>query len=345
MRIEHASRVAALRDSLRRARERQRRTVWPVDAPASERGDRVGIVVVNYNTRTLISQLVFSLYRVLGRDQFAELVIVDNASQDGSVEVLRALDDADLIHLIANRKQRYHGPGLNQGISWLARRQARVPPADRVDYVWVLDSDTVVLRRDAVRHALSSMVRTGAAAVGQSWGERPAHGPVALCSLMLDPRLVWQKAVEPFGDDGSPERQLFESASRVGLSAAAFPFLHDSYVLHLGSSSLFEVARQEERTNRHYAWTQGHPPGRTYAHHPLGPRLHATVTRAYEQEVPDGDAAALVRACTSDGLISVEDARPLPPVEELRELYFQGVDLERYVLEWHAQRPGARATD
>jgi GT2 family glycosyltransferase len=71
-------------------------------------GDRktVGIVTVNFNTRRLIAQLVFSLYRLLSRDQFAQIVVVDNASTDGSGELLEALQTAHLIHLIRNPTQR-----------------------------------------------------------------------------------------------------------------------------------------------------------------------------------------------------------------------------------------------
>src|SRR5712691_9012356 len=107
-----------------------RRTTWP-DSSAATGGERprVGIVVANFNTRRLIAQFVFSLYRLLGRSEFAQLVVVDNASTDGSRELLNALHDAGLIHLIRNRSQRYHGPALTQGISWLARRQRSIAAA------------------------------------------------------------------------------------------------------------------------------------------------------------------------------------------------------------------------
>src|SRR5438128_137835 len=97
-----------------------RRTPWPIMSDAAD-GEQpsVGIVVANFNTRRLIAQLVFSLYRLLGRSEFGQLVVVDNASTDGSLELLNALHDAQLIHLIRNRSQRYHGPALTQGISWL----------------------------------------------------------------------------------------------------------------------------------------------------------------------------------------------------------------------------------
>jgi Glycosyl transferase family 2 len=91
------------------------RTVWPTDSSATGTDEpRVGIVVVTFNTRRLIAQLLFSLYRLLGRNEFAQLVVVDNASTDGSRELLDALHEARLIDLIRNRHQRYHGPALTQ---------------------------------------------------------------------------------------------------------------------------------------------------------------------------------------------------------------------------------------
>jgi hypothetical protein len=37
----------------------------------------------------LIAQVIFSLYRLLGADQFVELVFVDNASTDGVARASR----------------------------------------------------------------------------------------------------------------------------------------------------------------------------------------------------------------------------------------------------------------
>jgi hypothetical protein len=44
----------------------------------------VAIVVAKFNTRRLISQLIFSLYRLLRGSEFSDLGVVDNGSTDGS---------------------------------------------------------------------------------------------------------------------------------------------------------------------------------------------------------------------------------------------------------------------
>ena len=133
------------------------RTTWPRTPDRAGGGRRrLGVVVVNFNTARLISQLLFSLYRILGRSEFAIVVVVDNGSTDASRQILESLAEAQLIQLVANSEQQYHGPGLNQGISWLADRQESADRADQIQYVWSLDSDVVVLRGDAARDALGA---------------------------------------------------------------------------------------------------------------------------------------------------------------------------------------------
>jgi len=307
---------------------------WPPDAPRSTSGERVAVVVVNHNTRRRIAELLFSLYRVLGRDQFAVVVVVDNASTDGSLELLGALHDAQLIHLIANERPRYHGSGLNQAVSRLASRQAGVSKADRIDYVWALDSDTLILRRDAVRDALATLDQLNSAIVGESFGERDRYDHLTPATLMLEPRLVWRRPVAPFSDDGNPERRLLETATDAGLKPAPFHFLHHSYVLHLGGATMIEIAEREP-SNRFYVWAQRDLGGQrdfTYIGHPLGPRLHAELRSAYEREIPDDTPQQVTEACSREELIVIRDARPLPPIEVLQRLYDEGEDLAEYVL-------------
>jgi glycosyltransferase involved in cell wall biosynthesis len=280
------------------------RTAWPIDSgtTGAER-PRVGIVVASFNTRRLTAQLVFSLYRLLGRSEFAQIVVVDNASTDGSRELLDALHEAGLIHLIRNRSQRYHGPALTQGISWLARRQCMVAAHERLDYVWVLDSDVIVLRPDTVRDALPLFKRSDAAAVGQKTGD-PTYNrllrtnPEMLhpCSLMLDPARIWRDPIPPFLEDGAPSTALQVAADAHGLRLVHFPFVEDGYLLHLGRGTLREVADGDETSNRYYEWAVDH---RDYhfAGRPDGAELLAAFANVFDAEVGELTPADLVAAC------------------------------------------------
>ena len=324
-------RTSRQRAVVRNALEPRRRVPWPPHAARSEGGDRVAVVTVNFGTRELVSQLVYSLLRIVGPDRLASIVVVDNGSRDGSRETLQALDDAGLIRLIPNRTHRYHGPALNQALSWLARRQATVPPSQRVDYVWILDSDVVVLRRDVIADAVDTFHRTGAAIIGQTFDLRATGRSLAsLNALMLDPSQVWQPRFPPFRDDGAPSDALQRAVMAAGLRLATFPFHHHSYVLHIVSGTLLRVAEGGEQANRFYEFALDSLVPR-YSDHPLGPRLYRAFEGLYRGDVPDRSPAALVAACREHELHVVGGAVPLPPVEELLALRARGVELGRYL--------------
>ena len=289
------------------------RTPWPIDTSATDPPEepRVGIVVANFNTRRLIAQLVFSLCRLLGRSEFAQIIVVDNASTDGSGDLLDALHAAEVIHLIRNRSQRYHGPALTQGISWLAQRQQAVAAHERLDYVWVLDSDVIVLRADTVRDALRLFTHDDVAAVGQKTGD-PAHSRLLQhnaemlhpCSLMLDPARVWRDPIPPFLEDGAPSTALQVAADARRLRLVEFPFIEDGYLLHLGRGTLREVAGGNDTGNRYYDWAVDH---RDYhfAGRAEGAELLAVFTSLFDAEADDLAPANLVAACLRPGLLSL----------------------------------------
>jgi len=67
---------------------------WPSTNPSI---DSSGVVVatVNYNTKRLVSMLLWSLYRLLG-SELRSVVVVDNGSSDGSTEILQAYESSKL---------------------------------------------------------------------------------------------------------------------------------------------------------------------------------------------------------------------------------------------------------
>ncbi len=71
----------------------------------------VTAVTVNYNAGPLLAGLVQSL---LAQGEIARVVVVDNGSQDGSLDFLTASPEAR-IELIRNGRNRGFGPACNQG--------------------------------------------------------------------------------------------------------------------------------------------------------------------------------------------------------------------------------------
>lgn len=143
--------------------------------PRSRRPDTGGVVViaVNYNTRDLIALLLWSIHHAL-RGQVPSVLVVDNGSTDGSRTLLEGCREAALCELIANDANRYHGPALNQAMSHLAARE-RDALIERSRWVWLLDSDCVVVRSDVLTDAIGAASARGAALVGERWWD-PWHG-------------------------------------------------------------------------------------------------------------------------------------------------------------------------
>jgi glycosyltransferase involved in cell wall biosynthesis len=289
------------------------RTIWPrTPDHIGGRRPRLGIVVVNFNTARLISQLLFSLYRILGRSEFTIVVVVDNGSTDGSRQILESLAAAQLIQLIANADQQYHGPALNQGISWLANRQESADPADQIRYVWTLDSDVVVLRRDTARDALRAFEATGAAAVGQIQDNpltkravRNNPSMLSPFSLILDPAQIWQPSIPPFLDDGAPGTGMQVVADADGLRLVSFPFVERGYLIHLGRGTLRTIAESRDTTNRYYEWAASHHDP-YYMGQEGAPSMYQRFCEVFDEEVGDLTPERVTAACSASGLLSLD---------------------------------------
>ena len=91
---------------------------------------QLSIIIVNYNVKAFLQQALESLQRSI-RTIDAEIIVVDNHSVDGSVDMLR-LNFPD-ITLIANEQNLGFSKANNQALQ-LARG----------DYIWLLNPDTLV---------------------------------------------------------------------------------------------------------------------------------------------------------------------------------------------------------
>lgn len=265
---------------------------WSHQQPTAR---KVAIVVVNYNTAELLSGMIFSLYRILGRENFSRVVVVDNGSTDGSVPILQALERAGLITAIYNAKQQYHGLGLNQGINYLSDQVARGLLEN--SFVWILDSDVVILRPDTVADALAFAEKTKAGLVGQYQYDVFPEGYAHVSSLLLNPAQVWRGTIYPFDDSGSPAKKLHRSLRKRKIDIADYPFRDKNYVLHIGRGTIAKVHATETKGNRHYRSA----PDRVAPHfhgNPDGEAIYQQFLGILHQEVEAFTPEKVTAACS-----------------------------------------------
>jgi len=91
----------------------------------------LSIVIVNWNTKDITCQCLKSVYQQTAGLNY-EVIVVDNASSDGSVEQIR--QDYPSVKLVTNDENRGFATANNQGMKIAKGR-----------YVLLLNSDTVVL--------------------------------------------------------------------------------------------------------------------------------------------------------------------------------------------------------
>jgi glycosyltransferase involved in cell wall biosynthesis len=230
---------------------------WPIETNHCKTPETTAIVSVNYNTKELITQLIWSIYKNPGITGFAKLIIVDNHSIDGSLEILRALDNADLIELIENSQNIYHGPALNQALDFLAVGQ-QGNTCQKINAVWIIDSDCMVLRPDTLENSTQVMTESKAAIVGQPVHDKWSKGSFGLHSLLIDPWKVWRNLINPFEEHGEPSKHLQESCVEQGLVLTSFDFIKDRYIIHLGRGTLAEIKKNNDETNRYFDWAKSH---------------------------------------------------------------------------------------
>ena len=295
--------VDRARSILINAREHARRTPWPEESQGSPA--RVAILTVNHNTAELIAQLLYSVFRVLDAGAVTRVVVVDNKSQDRSREVLSVLAEQGLIDLVINERLPYHGPGLNRGMNLLVRAQRA---GDRpVRWVWVLDSDTVVLRPDALHASLHMLERCGGVLAGQFQYILPGFeqtGYAALASLLLDPSRTWHGLIPPFQEHGAPGAAMQRGLRRHKADVVNFPFFDDEYLIHLGQGTLRGIAERGDTSNPYYEWATSHV---RYHYHgnPRGEELHRRYLERFVADVPRLDGELLAGALRSSEQVRV----------------------------------------
>jgi hypothetical protein len=100
------------------------------------RHPKLSVIIVTWNVREFLDRALASVYASWGERPGLDVIVVDNASRDGTVEMVRS--DYPQVRLIANRDNRGFTGGNNQGLA-----------AAHGDYLLLLNADTEV-RCDAL---------------------------------------------------------------------------------------------------------------------------------------------------------------------------------------------------
>lgn len=116
----------------------------------------LSVIVVSYNTKNLLKQCLDSVFKYTKGINF-EIIVVDNASKDGSVEMIEKLQ----VKLIANQTNLGFAAANNQAL-----RQAQGK------YLLLLNSDTVL-----VENSLKKMI---------DWLEKNKKVGISSCQLVYE---------------------------------------------------------------------------------------------------------------------------------------------------------------
>ncbi len=112
----------------------------------------LSIIIVNWNTRDTLRDCLNSIFEQTQSIDF-ELIVVDNASSDGSVDMLKL--EFDDVQVIANTENRGFAVANNQGML-----------ASKGRYILLLNSDTIVLDNSIDRAVAFADAHKQAAVVG-----------------------------------------------------------------------------------------------------------------------------------------------------------------------------------
>jgi glycosyltransferase involved in cell wall biosynthesis len=251
----------------------------------------VAALTVSYNTRELTAFLLWSLHTIVSWPEL-EIVVVDNGSRDGSAQLLAGAERGGACTLLANQGNRHHGPGLNQGISYLAARSGPRP-----EWIWILDSDVVAARSDALSAAVATAREHSAALAGEPQHDQwHANGRFGMYSLLMDPAVAWQPEIGPFSDGGDPSLGLLVSAARLGIPMTPFPFTATGHVVHRGRGSLAAVHAAGDRSHPFYQWSEDHRAPH-FAGVPGADQRYHVLLREFRKQTGSLTGASLAAAC------------------------------------------------
>ena len=114
--------------------------------------EKLSVILVNYNGKRYNDKCIASILKSQGKEQI-QVVVVDNASTDGTLEALRQNWGADeRVYIISLDRNYGFSKANNEGIKWAA--------AQGYQYIMLLNNDTEI-EPQTVYRMLECQRRTG----------------------------------------------------------------------------------------------------------------------------------------------------------------------------------------
>jgi GT2 family glycosyltransferase len=122
---------------------------------------KVLIIIVTWNKKEYVIDLLASLSNLSFPSQQLDVLVIDNASNDGTVEAIKN-QFSDDIKIIQNSENIGGTGGFNTGLAWAFEQED-----NHYDYLWLLDND-VVVHNNALSELVTLLDNTPDAAVAGS---------------------------------------------------------------------------------------------------------------------------------------------------------------------------------
>ncbi len=127
----------------------------------------ISIIILNYNTRDLLAQTLNSINRELSADIGIEIIVSDNGSTDGSIEMIQS--NFPWVRLLENNANLGFSAGNNRGV-----------PISKGRYVLFLNSDVQVVG-DAIQYVYKQMEADASIGIGTCYVELSSGGIDPAC--------------------------------------------------------------------------------------------------------------------------------------------------------------------
>ncbi len=121
---------------------------------------KILVIIVTWNKKDYVIDLLKSLSNINYPTELLDVLVIDNASTDGTVSALES--QFPQIKILANTENLGGTGGFNTGLAW-----AYAQPEHTYEYLWLLDND-VVVHKNALVELVNTLDNTPDAAVAGS---------------------------------------------------------------------------------------------------------------------------------------------------------------------------------